>query len=59
LIAQGYHAFDAAALGAFLHGYAGNLAASLCGEAGMIAGDILEALPTALKELYNQAQKRL
>ncbi|NLX69465.1 MAG: NAD(P)H-hydrate dehydratase [Clostridiales bacterium] len=59
LIAQGYDAYEAAVLGAFLHGYAGNLAASLRGEAGMLAGDILEALPAALKELYDLSQKDL
>jgi len=59
LIAQGYHAYDAAVLGAFLHGHAGNLAAALRGEAGMTAGDILASLPTALKELYELAEKHL
>jgi NAD(P)H-hydrate epimerase len=52
-IAQGYEPFDAAVLGAFVHGYAGDLAADAHGQAGMVAGDILEAVPLALKKMYN------
>ena len=52
-IVQGYEPFDAAVLGAFVHGYAGDLAADARGQAGMVAGDILEAVPMALKKMYN------
>lgn len=52
-IAQGYEPFEAAILGAFVHGYAGDLAADARGHAGMIAGDILDAVPLALKKMYN------
>ena len=51
LIAQGYDAFDAAVLGCFIHGFAGDLAAEVKGGHGMIAGDILEYIPSAFKEL--------
>lgn len=40
LLAQGLHAFDAARLGAHLHGLAGDLAAADLGERGMIASDL-------------------
>lgn len=51
-IAQGYEAYDAAVLGCFVHGVAGDRAAALKGEAGMVAGDILESVPFVLKALY-------
>jgi len=53
LIAQGYDAYDAAVLGAFIHGRAGDTAATLYGHAGMVAGDILQAVPLVLKEMYD------
>jgi len=37
----------AATVGVFLHGLAGDLAAAKLGEASLIAGDIIEAIPTA------------
>lgn len=52
LLAQGLSPVDAAACGTFVHGKAGDIAAEQLGVAGMIAGDVLNALPEALKELY-------
>jgi len=48
LMAQGLSAYDAARLGVFAHGMAGDLAARGKGQAGLIAGDVIESLPGAL-----------
>jgi len=53
LLAQGMSPLDAAVAGVFVHGMAGDTAADNLGEAGMIAGDVLRALPLTLKELYS------
>jgi len=50
-LAQGLDIADAAILGVYVHGLAGDLAAKTCGEAGMIAGDVLHHLPRAIQEL--------
>ena len=51
LIAQGLDPYDAARLGAFVHGLAGDLAAQYQGQHGLSAGDALGALPRALLRL--------
>ncbi len=51
LIAQGIAPVDSAALGVYLHGRAGDIAAIKEGEYSLIAGDIVKCLPLALKEL--------
>lgn len=47
LLAQRLSPFDAAAAGAYLHGLAGELAASQVGGPGIAAGDLLTHLPAA------------
>jgi NAD(P)H-hydrate epimerase len=47
LVCQQLSPFDAARLGAHVHGLAGDLAASELGEVGMIASDLIKFLPTA------------
>lgn len=53
LLAQGYPPYDAAVLGCFTHGRAGDRAAKKLGETGMIAGDIIDAIPEVFKHLYS------
>jgi NAD(P)H-hydrate epimerase len=51
LIAQGLAPYDAARLGVYAHGMAGDLAASEKGQFGLTAGDALASLPLALLAL--------
>jgi len=55
LIAQGVDAEEAGAVGCYLHGLAGNVAARRLGMRGLIAGDILRALPAAILALESGA----
>ena len=50
-LAQGMMDIDAAVLGCYVHGAAGDLACESLGSHGMIAGDILRMTPLALREL--------
>jgi ADP-dependent NAD(P)H-hydrate dehydratase / NAD(P)H-hydrate epimerase len=52
LLAQGVSSWDAACAATYLHGYAGDLAAAAEGQPGLIAGDLIEQIPSALKVLY-------
>jgi ADP-dependent NAD(P)H-hydrate dehydratase len=51
LIGQRLAPFDAAILGVWAHGRAGDLAAAELSQAGMIASDLLTHLPAALREM--------
>lgn len=52
LLGQGLKTFDAAKLGVHLHGMAGDIARDNLGEYGMIAGDIAENIPLAIKSYH-------
>ncbi|PIP16792.1 MAG: ACP synthase, partial [bacterium (Candidatus Ratteibacteria) CG23_combo_of_CG06-09_8_20_14_all_48_7] len=43
--------FSAARLGVYIHGLAGDLAAKETGEVSLLAGDIMNAIPTAVRFL--------
>ena len=51
LLAQGLSLDNAAPLGVYLHGLAGETVRNELGDAGMMAGDLLPALPRAIKGL--------
>jgi NAD(P)H-hydrate epimerase len=51
LIATGVSAPAAARAGAYVHGLAGDIAAARLGQAAMLAGDLLDALPAAIRGL--------
>jgi NAD(P)H-hydrate epimerase len=51
LIGQGLPAFEAAQLGVYVHGLAGDIARDQSGEIGMIAGDIVDSLADAFYHL--------
>ena len=52
LVAQGYSTYDAAVYGSFIHGRAGDYAMKKWGEAGLVAGDILNEIPLVFKDMY-------
>jgi ADP-dependent NAD(P)H-hydrate dehydratase len=54
LVAQKLPAFEAAQLGVYIHGLAGDIARDQNGVIGMIAGDIVDALPDAF---YHTSQE--
>jgi len=51
LAGQGLSDFDAAVLGVYLHGLAGDIAAEKFGQTSLIETDIIAALPEAFKKL--------
>lgn len=50
LLAQGFTLYDAARVGCYIHGAAGDACAKVNGEYGMLAGDLIQYLPIVLKE---------
>ena len=54
LIGQQLPAFDAAVLGSWVHGRAGDLAAAVLGQTGLTATDLIGHLPAALRELESR-----
>ena len=54
LLAQGLSLENGAALGVYLHGRAGERVRDRLGEAGMLASDLLEEIPLAIKETWER-----
>jgi NAD(P)H-hydrate epimerase len=53
LLAGGAPPFDAARAGVYLHGLAADLAIPRFGDRGMVAGDLLELIPQAIKRVLS------
>ncbi|MBI5878415.1 MAG: NAD(P)H-hydrate dehydratase [Chloroflexi bacterium] len=53
LLAQAVAPYDAALAGGYLHGLAGELARDEIGDAGVLAGDLLERIPRARRWVKN------
>jgi NAD(P)H-hydrate epimerase len=53
LLAQNYPPLEAALLGVFLHGFAGDLAAEKIGQEALVAGDIVRYLGKAYRKLHD------
>ncbi|MFM2105132.1 MAG: hypothetical protein RL338_164 [Chloroflexota bacterium] len=58
LLAQGLAPWDAARLGVHLHGLAGEALRERLGDAGLLAGDLVEELPHARRRLAALAKRR-
>jgi len=56
LAAGGLSNFDAAVLGVYIHGLAGDVAAEKTGQVSLIATDIIEALPKAFQKVIRPAK---
>ncbi len=54
LLAQGLHPFEAAVAGAYLHGLAGELAREGLSVASVVAGDLVNLLPVAIREVSGE-----
>lgn len=52
LLAQGVAPWEASCAATYLHGLAGDLAAAEKGQAGLIAGDVIDRIPSALTACY-------
>jgi NAD(P)H-hydrate epimerase len=56
LVAQGVEPFEAACAGVYLHGLAGDVAAQQVTEACLTAGELLQALPEAVRKVMEEPQ---
>ena len=54
LLGQGVGRFEAAQLGAWLHGFAGDIAAESLGQPSLTAGDLINYLPEAFRRTLEE-----
>ena len=54
LLAQGYHPVEAAQLGVYIHGWAGDIAAKKFSQEAMLPSDLVACLPDVFLNLSNQ-----
>lgn len=59
MLAQGLEAFDAACVGVYLHGLAGEMLRKKVGNAGLLAGELLPLLPQVIQDLVNKTEHRI
>ncbi len=59
LLAQKVDPMQAAILGVYIHGRAGDLLSEQLGDAGLLASDILQAIPIAVTSIKNADRSRL
>jgi ADP-dependent NAD(P)H-hydrate dehydratase / NAD(P)H-hydrate epimerase len=57
LLAQGLPPYDAARLGVYLHGLAGEVVRERIGDAGLLASDLPDAVPLGRKRLWQIAER--
>ena len=57
LLGQGLNGWTAAKTGVYLHGLAGDLAAKEKTQTGLIASDIIDHIPAAIKNNYESVIK--
>ena len=58
LIAQGMSAFEAAACGVYIHGFAAEELSEALGDRGLLASDLLPAIPRAVRTILHGAPPR-
>jgi ADP-dependent NAD(P)H-hydrate dehydratase / NAD(P)H-hydrate epimerase len=57
LLAQGYTAIDAAIIGVYLHGLAGDIAVRELGQESLIASDLIDAFPDAFSKIRHSGKR--
>lgn len=58
LLGQGYGGFESAILGAYLHGLAGDLFARKKAEESLIASDLIDLLPKAIRKVIQNTREK-
>lgn len=59
MLAQGLKSLEAASVGVYIHGMAGEMISKKVGDAGMLASDLLPMLPKVIKNLLHITKHRI